>query len=222
MLSRVLNRGHCVRRSARFFSSGEERVAFIGLGNMGLPMAKNLINAGTQVVAFDLADGPLEEIRSLGGNTATTHGEAASGASTVITMLPGNDAVKTVYLNEGGIFENAADNALFIDCSTIDPNVSKAIAGQATDKGFRMIDAPVSGGVGGAAAGTLSFMCGASEPDLESARPLLDIMGANIFHCGSTGAGGAAKLCNNLLLGISMVGVCEAYALGEKLGEFSL
>jgi len=187
---------------------------------MGLPMAKNLIAAGQNVAAFDLAAGPLDEIKSVGGSTAASPGEAANGASTVITMLPGNDSVKAVYQQDDGIFDNAADGALFIDCSTIDPNVSKEVASQASEKGFRMIDAPVSGGVGGAAAGTLSFMCGASESDLEAARPLLEIMGSNIFHCGQSGAGGGAKLCNNLLLGISMVGVCEAYALGEKMGTF--
>lgn len=199
-------------------SAPDGHVAFVGLGNMGLPMAQNLLAAGEKVCAFDLAPEPVATAQAEGATTAANPGEATNGARCVITMLPGNDAVKAVYRQEGGIFDNAQEGALFIDCSTIDPNVSKEVASEAEDRGFRMIDAPVSGGVGGAAAGTLSFMCGSSDENLDLARPLLEIMGANIFHCGANGAGGAAKLCNNLLLGISMIGVCEAYALGEKLG----
>jgi len=173
------------------------RIGFIGLGNMGLPMAQNLIKAGHQVEGVDVTQ---------------------ARADVVITMLPAGQHVREVYLGAGGIIENANAGTLLIDCSTIDVETARGVASAAETKGLLMLDAPVSGGVGGAAAGTLTFMVGGSERAYERALSILEKMGKTIVHAGGSGNGQAAKICNNMILGISMIAVCEGFALAEKLG----
>lgn len=191
-------------------------IAFIGLGNMGLPMAKNLLGAGHAVRGFDLSSESLEKLTAAGGTASASAAEAVSGAEVVVTMLPAGKHVRAVY--EESVFPNAVAGTFFIDCSTIDVDTSRAVAADAAAKGFSMLDAPVSGGTGGAEAGTLTFMVGGDDAAFESARPLLDIMGATIVHAGGSGSGQAAKICNNMVLGISMIAVSEAFALADKLG----
>jgi len=159
-----------------------------------------------------VSDAAVKKAVDAGATSAVSATEAADGADVVITMLPSSPHVKDVY--ENGVIDASAPNALLIDCSTIDPTVTVAVAAEATARGRRMVDAPVSGGVGGAEAGTLTFMVGGSEPDFASARPILEAMGKNIVHCGATGTGQTAKICNNLVLGISMGAVAEAMNLG--------
>jgi 3-hydroxyisobutyrate dehydrogenase len=195
-----------------------QTIAFIGLGNMGLPMAKNLIGAGFKVRGFDLSAEARTAIIDAGGSAFETVGEAVTGAGVVVTMLPSGAIVKNVYEGDEGVFANAAAGTLMIDSSTIDVATARSVASTAVDKGFRMVDAPVSGGVGGAAAGTLAFMVGGSDETFASAQPILDPMGAKIVHCGPSGNGQAAKVCNNMLLAISMIGVSEAFNLGRALG----
>jgi len=191
-------------------------IAFIGLGNMGFPMAKNLIAAGHEVRGFDLSAESLEKLAAAGGKAAASAAEAVSGAEVVVTMLPAGKHVRAVY--DESVFPNASAGTLFIDCSTIDVDTARAVAADAAAKGFAMLDAPVSGGTGGAEAGTLTFMVGGEEAAFEKARPLLDIMGATVVHAGASGSGQAAKICNNMVLGISMIAVSEAFALADKLG----
>lgn len=191
-------------------------IAFIGLGNMGLPMAKNLLGAGHAVRGFDLSSESLEKLAAAGGTAAESAADAVNGAEVVVTMLPAGKHVRAVY--EESVFPNAAAGTLFIDCSTIDVDSSRAVAADAAAKGFSMLDAPVSGGTGGAEAGTLTFMVGGDDAAFERASPLLDIMGATIVHAGGSGSGQAAKICNNMVLGISMIAVSEAFALADKLG----
>lgn len=191
-------------------------IAFIGLGNMGLPMARNLLGAGHIVRGFDLSPESLEKLTAAGGTAAASAGDAVSDAEVVITMLPAGKHVRAVY--EESVFPNAAEGTFFIDCSTIDVDTSRAVAADAAAKGFPMLDAPVSGGTGGAEAGTLTFMVGGDDAAFERATPLLDIMGATIVHAGGSGSGQAAKICNNMVLGISMIAVSEAFALADKLG----
>ena len=191
---------------------------FIGTGNMGSPMALNLINAGYSVVSFDRSDKALESIKAVNGVIASSLQELAMTAETVITMLPTGDDVRKVYENEGGVIESVADNTLLIDCSTIDVENAQIVARKASVRGLQMVDAPVSGGVTGAEAGTLTFMVGGSSEALERSRPLLATMGQNIVHAGKSGSGQAAKLCNNMMLGISMIATSEAFTLGQKLG----
>jgi 3-hydroxyisobutyrate dehydrogenase len=192
-------------------------IAFIGVGNMGGPMARNLIKAGHSVTAFDLSDAVLEPVLKAGAKKGATANEAAKGAEVVITMLPAGTHVRKVYL-ESGIIGAAEKGALLIDCSTIDIDSARAVHAAAEKAGFDFIDAPVSGGTGGAEAGTLTIMCGASDKAFQRAEPILAKMGKKIAHAGGAGAGQAAKICNNMMLGISMIGTCEAFALGEKLG----
>ncbi len=185
------------------------RIGFIGLGNMGTPMARNLVAAGHQVAGFDVAGVTIEGVAP--AQSAT---EAATGRDVVITMLP-----------NGAILRNVADEVLpvmapgttLIDCSTVDVESARTVAEQAQAAGITAVDAPVSGGIGGATAGTLTFMAGGTDEGFATARPLFDIMGQKAVHCGAAGAGQAAKICNNMILGISMIGVCEAFALAEKL-----
>ncbi len=191
-------------------------IAFIGLGNMGLPMARNLLGAGHDVRGFDLSAESLEKLTSAGGTAASSAADAVSGAEVVVTMLPAGKHVRAVY--EESVFPNAAAGTLFVDCSTIDVDTARAVAADAAAKGFPMLDAPVSGGTGGAEAGTLTFMVGGEDAAFERASPLLDIMGATIVHAGGSGSGQAAKICNNMVLGISMIAVSEAFALADKLG----
>ena len=194
------------------------RIGFIGLGNMGLPMAQNLIKAGHQVEGVDVVQGATDKLKAAGGAVAETAKVAASRADVVITMLPAGQHVREVYLGAGGIIENANAGTLLIDCSTIDVETARAVASAAEARGLLMLDAPVSGGVGGATAGTLTFMVGGSERAYERALSILEKMGKTIVHAGGSGNGQAAKICNNMMLGISMIAVCEGFVLAEKLG----
>lgn len=193
------------------------RVAFIGVGHMGGPMARNLLKAGHDVSAFDLSASVLDPIVSAGARRSASSNDAAREADAVVTMLPAGQHVRSVYL-ENGILASAATGALLIDCSTIDIDSARAVHTAAEAAGFDFLDAPVSGGVGGAEAGTLTFMCGGAEGAFGRAKPVLEGMGKRIVLAGGPGAGQAAKICNNMLLAISMIGTCEAFVLGEKLG----
>ena len=193
-------------------------IAFIGVGNMGGPMARNLLKAQDQVRAFDVSPAALKPVVEAGAKESRTALEAVAGADIVVTMLPAGAHVRSVYLDEASILTAARKDALLIDCSTIDIDSARAVHAAAAKAGFDFLDAPVSGGVGGAEAGTLAFMCGGSDKAFERARPILEKMGKRIVHAGGPGAGQAAKICNNMLLAISMIGTCEAFALGEKLG----
>ncbi|MER2607095.1 MAG: 3-hydroxyisobutyrate dehydrogenase [Siculibacillus sp.] len=194
------------------------RIAFIGLGNMGLPMATNLVAAGHAVTGLDLAPDALARLVALGGTTAATVAEAVRDAEVVVTMLPEGRHVESVYAGPDGVFAHAPAGAVFIDSSTIHVESARRVAAGAAERGFHMVDAPVSGGTGGAAAATLTFMVGGTEEAFAKAKPVLEKMGRTIVHAGSAGAGQAAKICNNMILGISMVAVCEGFALAEKLG----
>src|SRR6202012_1746627 len=193
-------------------------IAFIGVGNMGGPMARNLLKSGDGVTAFDLSAAALKPITDAGGKSAATALDAVKSADVVITMLPAGAHVRGVYLEKESILTAAKKDALLIDCSTIDIDSARAVHTAAEKAGFDFLDAPVSGGTGGAEAGTLTFMCGGSEKAFARAQPVLEKMGKRIVHAGGAGAGQAAKICNNMLLAISMIGTCEAFALGEKLG----
>jgi 3-hydroxyisobutyrate dehydrogenase len=194
------------------------KIGFIGLGNMGGPMAANLAKAGHQVAAFDMSAAALDKAASAGIAKAATSSAAASGADIVVTMLPAGQHVRSVYLGDDGVLASAASGTLFIDSSTIDVATAREVHAAASGRGVQFLDAPVSGGVGGAAAGTLTFMVGGDASAFERAKPVLEKMGKNIFHAGGAGNGQAAKICNNMLLAISMIGTCEAFVLAEKLG----
>ena len=193
-------------------------IAFIGLGNMGGPMARNLLKAGHSVRAFDLSEAALSAALSAGAQKAASASDAAADAEVIITMLPAGQHVRSVYLDSEGLLAKARKDALLIDCSTIDIDSARAVHAAAEKAGFDFLDAPVSGGVSGADAGTLAFMCGGSARAFERAQPVLENMGKRIVYAGGGGAGQAAKICNNMLLAISMIGTCEAFVLGEKLG----
>jgi 3-hydroxyisobutyrate dehydrogenase len=193
-------------------------IGFIGLGNMGGPMAANLARAGHEVAGFDLAAASLDAFAKAGGARAASVAEAAKGREVVVTMLPAGPHVREVYTGRDGILAHAAKGTLLVDCSTIDVETARAVSKAAAEKGFAMLDAPVSGGTGGATAGTLTFMVGGDADAFARAEPLLQKMGKTIVHAGPTGNGQAAKICNNMILGISMVAVCEGFALAEKLG----
>jgi 3-hydroxyisobutyrate dehydrogenase len=194
------------------------RIGFIGLGNMGLPMAVNLIKAGHAVEGVDVNPASLDKLKAAGGTNAEFAKVAAARADVVITMLPAGKQVREVYLGAGGIVENANPGTLLIDCSTIDVETARAVAAEAEKKGLLMLDAPVSGGVGGATAGTLTFMVGGSAQAFTRALSILEKMGKTIVHAGGAGNGQAAKICNNMILGVSMIAVSEAFVLAEKLG----
>ena len=185
-------------------------IGFIGLGNMGAPMAANLAKAGHNVTGFDTADFTVE-----GVSYAATPAEAVRGMDVVITMLP-NGAILRAVAEQ--IIPHMEMGAGFVDCSTVDVESARAVAALADEAGLLPVDAPVSGGVGGASAGTLTFMAGGSEAAFAKAAPLFEIMGQKAVHCGESGAGQAAKICNNMILGITMIGTCEAFALADKLG----
>ena len=193
-------------------------IGFIGLGNMGLPMAINLVKAGHEVSGFDLMQSQIDALVAAGGKAVANANAACNGADVVITMLPASKHVETLYLGESGLLANANPKTLLIDCSTISPKVAQAVASAAKAKGFAMVDAPVSGGTAGAQAGTLTFMVGGEESVVECIRPILEKMGKNIFHAGGNGAGQTVKVCNNMLLGIQMLGTCEALRLGIANG----
>jgi 3-hydroxyisobutyrate dehydrogenase len=194
------------------------RIGFIGLGNMGLPMAQNLLKAGHQVEGVDVNPASVEKLKVAGGAGAETAKIAAARADVVITMLPSGKEVCEIYLGAGGIVENANPGTLLIDCSTIDVENARVVAAAAEAKDLLMLDAPVSGGVGGATAGTLTFMVGGPERAFVRAQSILEKMGKTIVHAGGPGNGQAAKICNNMILGISMIAVSEAFVLAEQLG----
>jgi 3-hydroxyisobutyrate dehydrogenase len=194
------------------------RIGFIGVGNMGGPMARNLLKTGAAVTAFDVSPAALKPVVDAGAHEAATARDAAKDAEVVITMLPAGSHVRTVYLDEPSVLQAARPGTLLIDCSTIDVETARAVHEAAAKAGFDCLDAPVSGGVGGAEAGTLTFMCGGSDKAFARAKPLLEKMGKRVVLAGGPGAGQAAKICNNMLLAVSMIGTCEAFVLGEKLG----
>jgi 3-hydroxyisobutyrate dehydrogenase len=186
------------------------KVGFVGLGNMGAPMAANLAAAGHEVTGFDLA-APCPA----GVAPAASAAEAAAGADVVVTMLPDGPILRKVAAE---LLPAMTRGAVLLDCSTVDVDSARAVAAEADAAGIPALDAPVSGGVGGAQAGTLTFMVGGPETAVATARPLFDAMGARGVHCGGAGAGQAAKICNNMILGITMIGTCEAFALADRLG----
>ncbi|MBU2954237.1 3-hydroxyisobutyrate dehydrogenase [Marinobacter sp. F3R08] len=194
------------------------KITFIGLGNMGGPMASNLVKAGHEVTVFDLSKEAVATLVAEGAKTSDTAHEAASGAECVITMLPAGQHVEAVYLGDDGLLARLPAGTLVIDSSTIAPETARSVAEVARAKDIPFLDAPVSGGVGGAQAGTLTFICGGAEETFARARPILDAMGKNIFHAGDHGSGQVAKICNNMLLAILMAGTSEALALGVKNG----
>ena len=194
------------------------RIGFIGLGNMGGPMAANLVKAGHHVCVFDMSPVAISRATDAGAHAAKSASEAAQEAEVVVTMLPAGQHVRQVYLGESGLLSRAKAGTLFIDSSTIDVATAREVHAAAKTANVHFLDAPVSGGVGGAAAGTLTFMVGGDEAAFGRAKPILEKMGKNIFHAGGAGNGQAAKICNNMLLAISMIGTCEAFVLAEKLG----
>jgi 3-hydroxyisobutyrate dehydrogenase len=194
------------------------KVGFIGLGNMGMPMAQNLLKAAHEVTGFDLDAHATELLAANGGTSANSVADACTAAEVVITMLPAGEQVRDVYLGTGGVLASVAPATLLIDSSTIDVQTAREVAQAAQDKGLAMVDAPVSGGVTGAEAATLTFMVGGSDDAFERAWPVLEKMGKTIVHAGGPGNGQAAKICNNMILGASMIVVCEAFLLAEKLG----
>lgn len=195
-----------------------QTIGFIGLGHMGAPMAKNLLQKGKRVIGFDLSESAKKSFELAGGTLASSLKALAKDADVVITMLPASEHVCLTFLGDEGIFNYAKPGSLLIDCSSIDVATTKELAKEAKAHDLKMIDAPVSGGMAGAKAGTLTFMVGGEKADFELAKPLLELMGKNIFHAGDHGHGQAAKICNNMLLGISMIGVCEAFNLAHQLG----
>jgi len=193
-------------------------VAFIGLGNMGAPMAANLLKAGHQLTAFDLVPAACDTLSARGACIAESPLAACAGAEVVVTMLPAGKHVADVYLGEHGLLANLAGEVLLLDCSTIDVATARQVGAAAADRGLAFMDTPVSGGVAAAAAGTLTFMCGGDAAHFERARTVLADMGRNIFHAGPSGAGQVAKCCNNMLLAIHMIGTCEALEMGARGG----
>jgi 3-hydroxyisobutyrate dehydrogenase len=192
------------------------QIAFIGLGNMGGGMAANLVKAGHTVRAFDLSAEALDRAQASGCTPCKTVAEAVEGAEAVVSMLPNGKIVDTVY--NGEVFGKAPAGALLLDCSTIDVATARKVAEAAEKAGYAMVDAPVSGGIAAASAGTLTFMVGGGDEAFARAQPVLAAMGKTLIHAGASGAGQAAKLCNNMLLGIHMIGTCEAFAMAQKLG----
>src|SRR3712207_3129410 len=192
------------------------RVAFIGLGNMGSGMAANLPKAGHDVRAFDLSEAALAKAEENGCLRSPSAAEAVADAEAVVTMLPAGKHVRDVY--ESSVIGKAPTSAILIDCSTIDVATAREEAGKAEAAGYRMVDAPVSGGIAAAEGGTLTFMVGGSDEGFERARPVLEKMGKAVIHAGGPGSGQAAKICNNMLLGATMIATCETFVLAEKLG----
>lgn len=193
-------------------------IGFIGLGNMGGPMAANLVKAGHTVRVFDLSKEAVQRLETAGATGCASAAETATGVEIVVTMLPAGRHVRELYLGDGGLLAIAAKGTLLVDSSTIDADTARAVAAEADKAGCPMIDAPVSGGVAGAEAGKLIFMVGGETAPVEKARPVLDVMGRAVFHAGPAGAGQVAKMCNNMLLAISMIGTSEAINLGIAEG----
>jgi 3-hydroxyisobutyrate dehydrogenase len=207
--------------AARESAAAPAQVAFIGLGHMGGPMAANLVAAGYPVTGFDVVPAALEAAEAAGVVVANSSAQAARGADVIITMLPAGKHVFAAFEGEGpggGLLAAAKPGALFLECSTISVNDARTAHEMVVASGHRGLDAPVSGGVVGAEAGTLTFMVGGSEEDFAAAAKIFSVMGKRIVHCGGPGAGQAAKVCNNMILGVSMIAVSEAFVLGEKLG----
>ena len=194
------------------------KIGFIGLGNMGLPMAQNLVKAGHAVAGFDLSEYPVDRLAADGGTPARSIADTCRDAEIVITMLPAGPEVREAYLGSDGVLAAVQRGTLLVDSSTIDVKTAREVAQAAEEQGLAMIDAPVSGGVAGALAASLTFMVGGSPEAFERARPVLEKMGKTIVHAGGAGNGQAAKICNNMILGASMIVVCEAFLLAEKLG----
>ena len=194
------------------------QIAFIGLGHMGLPMARNLLNAGHSLSVFDLVASAVNELAAQGAHAASSAADAVSAAEVVISMLPASRHVEGLYLGDAGLLSVIAPGSLVLECSTIAPEAARKVHLAAAARGIALLDAPVSGGTAGAAAGTLTFMVGGDAATLERARPILANMGKNIFHAGPEGAGQVAKVCNNQLLAVHMIGTAEAMALGVANG----
>jgi 3-hydroxyisobutyrate dehydrogenase len=194
------------------------QIGFIGLGNMGLPMAQNLIKAGHPVCGYDVSAAALDRFSATGGIAVRSLDVASMGVDLVITMLPAREQVREVYLGQGGVLASAAPGTLLVDCSTVDVETARAVAAAASVNELEMLDAPVSGGVAGAQAATLTFMVGGSDKAFGRAKPVLEAMGKTIVQAGAAGSGQAAKICNNMILGISMIAVSEAFVLAERLG----
>ncbi len=194
------------------------KIGFFGVGHMGGPMAANLVKAGHEVTAFDLVPALLAAAVNDGVQAAESAVEAVQGADIIVSMLPSAGAVRGLYLGDEGVLSHIDKRALIIDCSTIDADTARDVAAIAREQGRVMIDAPVSGGVGGAKAGTLTFICGGPEGAIERARPVLECMGAQVFRAGDSGAGQLAKICNNMLLAIHMIGTAEALQMGVDHG----
>ncbi len=193
-------------------------IAFVGLGNMGGPMALNLVKHGHQVVGFDVSTNACARLVAGGGKTAESIADALKAAEIVITMLPAGNQVEEVYAGPGGVFAHTPAGALLIDCSTIDVATARSVTAMASEKGFSMLDAPVSGGVTGAEAASLTFMVGGTAEAFSKAEPVLQNIGKTVVHAGDAGSGQAAKICNNMILGVSMIAVSEAFALADRLG----
>lgn len=194
------------------------KIGFVGVGNMGGPMARNLLRAGHDVTVFDLSKASVEASVADGASAADSPAGTADGAEIVLTMLPAGEHVASVYLGEDGLIARSTAGALLIDCSTIDVETARSVAAAAKEANREMLDAPVSGGVGGAEGGTLTFMVGGSAEAFAGGRPLFEAMGKTVVHAGPSGNGQVAKCCNNMLLGISMVALGEAFTLAERLG----
>lgn len=194
------------------------RIGFVGLGHMGNPMARNLLKNGHALKVHDVLPELVRKLADAGCEVADSPAECARGVELVITMLPSSPHVRTVYLGEAGVLAGAAPGTPLIDCSTIDPLTAREVAGKARANGCPMVDAPVSGGVGGAEAGTLTFMVGGEAADFERAKPVLQAMGRNIVHCGAAGNGQVAKIVNNMMLAIEMIATSEGMSLAAKLG----
>lgn len=194
------------------------KIGFIGLGHMGGPMCANLVARGHEVKAWDLVPALLAKAVAQGAARATSVADCVAGADAVVTMLPSSPHVRTVYCGESGVIAHARPGALLVDSSTIDPLTAREVAFDALARGLAMIDAPVSGGTAGAQAGTLTFMVGGAAKDFDAARPLLECMGRNIVHCGASGNGQVAKICNNMMLAVGMIATSEAMTLATTLG----
>lgn len=192
------------------------KIAFIGLGNMGGGMAANLVKAGHEVRAFDLSEAALAAARGAGCDTFTTAREACQGAEAIVSMLPNGAIVRQVYVDE--VIGHAPEGAILLDCSTIDVATARDVIAVTEQHGYQMVDAPVSGGIAAANGGTLTFMVGGSDEAFARAEPILQAMGKAVIHAGQPGNGQAAKICNNMLLAIHMIGTCEAFAMAQKLG----
>ena len=194
------------------------QIAFIGLGNMGAPMALNLLKAGHQLSVFDLVPAAVKTLTDAGAKSATSASEAVKDADVVVSMLPASQHVEALYLGDSGLLAHIPKQAIIMDCSTISPDSARKVGRAAESLGIAMVDAPVSGGTGGAIAGTLTFIVGGEKAALDRARPYLEKMGKNIFHAGASGAGQVGKICNNMMLGIQMAATCEALSLGVANG----